>query len=107
MLFGITSAPEQYNHVITNLFSLCPGVASIFDDVIVFGKDKSEHDKNLDLFFKTLIQDGLTANPKKCIFRVNEIEFFGFKISKDRIYPMESKIAAIQAFKPPNNIIVT
>ena len=106
LLFGITSASEQYNHVITNLFSVCPGVASIFDDIIVFGKDKSEHDKNLDLFFKTLIQNGLTANPKKCIFGVNEIEFFGFKISKDRIYPMESKIAAIQAFKRPNNIRV-
>ena len=71
LLFGITLAPEQYNHVITNLFSLCPGVASIFDDIIVFGKDKSEHDKNLDLFFKTLIQNGLTANPKKCIFRLH------------------------------------
>ena len=35
---------------------------------------------------------------------MNEIEFFGFRISKDRIYPTESKIAAIQAFKPPNNI---
>ena len=104
MLSGVTSASEEYNQFITNLFSVCPGVVSIFDDITVFGKDKSEHDKNLDLFFKTLIQNGLTANPKKCIFGANEIQFFGFRISKDGIYPTESKIAAIQAFKPPNNI---
>ena len=104
VLFGVISASEEHNHVITNLFSVCPGVVSIIDDFIVFGKDKSEYDENFDLFFKTLIQNGLTANPKKYIFWVNEIEFFGFRISKDRIYPTESKIAAIQAFKPPNNI---
>ena len=104
LLFGVTSASEEYNHVIKNLFSVCPGVVSIFNDIIVFGKDKSEHDKNLDMFFKTLIQNGPTANPKKCISGVNEIEFFGFRISKDGIYPTESKIAATQAFKPPNNI---
>ena len=103
-MFGVTSASEEYNHIITNLFLVCPGVVSIFDDIIVFGKDKSEHDKNLDIFFKTLIQNGITANPKKCLFGVNEIEFFGFRISKDGIHPTESKTAAIQAFKTPNNI---
>ena len=104
MLFGVISASEEYNHIITNLFSVCPGVVSIFDYIIVFGKDKSKNDENLYIFFKTLIQNSLTANAKKCIFRVDEIEFFGFRISKDGIYPRESKTAANQAFKPPNNI---
>ena len=68
MLFGVISASEEHNHAITNLFSVCPGVVSIIDDFIVFGKDKSEYDENFDLLFKTLIQNGLTANPKKYIF---------------------------------------
>ena len=45
--FGISCAPEMYNKIIQQIFQDLPGVRSIYDDVIVYGSTKQEHDQNL------------------------------------------------------------
>lgn len=64
---------------------------NISDD-ITRGRDKFDHDKNLDLFFQTLIKNGLTTNLKKCVFSVIEIDFFGFKYHKMVYFPWQLKL---------------
>ena len=45
--FGITSAPELFQKRMNTLLSNLKGVLCLMDDVLVYGKDQSEHDKRL------------------------------------------------------------
>ena len=46
LMFGITSAPEVYQHVIQQSLQGCEGVANI-SDIIIHGKNTEEHDRRL------------------------------------------------------------
>ena len=86
LMFGISAAPEN-----------------ISDDIIVFGKDKSEHDKNLHGVLGRLQERGLTLNSEKCMFSVPEITFFGFDISARGIRPNNQSVEAIRNAPTPTN----
>ena len=47
LMFGITSAPEKYQKIVSDVLQGCEGVANIADDVIVHGCGIEQHDKNL------------------------------------------------------------
>ena len=42
-----------------------PGARNITDDIVVFGKNKEDHDKNLREVFKRLSDAGLTLKKSK------------------------------------------
>ncbi len=48
LMFGVSAAPEIYQHVVQQSLQGCPGVQNISDDIIVFGKTQQEHDHNLN-----------------------------------------------------------
>ena len=45
----------------------------------------------------------MSANPAKCELALAEIEFLGFRISKDAIKMSKRKIKAIEMIQPPSN----
>lgn len=49
------------------LEGLC-GVCNISDDIIVFGENYFENDKNLEVVFKRLFERNLILNKDKCEF---------------------------------------
>ena len=100
---GATSAFEEYQHSISQLFRNTQRTKNISDDILVGGIDQADHDKNLAKCFEILSNNNLTANVKKCVFSVEEVTFFGFKISKDGIRPSESKVEAVHTFEEPHN----
>ena len=66
-MFGITSAPEkdQKYKIISDIMRRCNGVANIADDLIVYGYDLKEHDRNLHEVLQRLRDSGLTLNGDK------------------------------------------
>jgi hypothetical protein len=61
------------------------GVANLSDGIIVHAADRTEHDKRLRQTLQRLQDAGLTLNADKCLFRKNEIEFLGHKLSANGI----------------------
>ena len=53
-MFGITSAPEKYQKIVADVIQGCDGVANIADDLIVYGSNPEEHDKNLHTVLQRL-----------------------------------------------------
>jgi len=45
LMFGVNSAPEMFQHTLSELLRDAPGVVNFIDDIIVFGTSKEEHDK--------------------------------------------------------------
>ena len=103
LLFGVSSAPEIYQNEIRKVIQGIPGVANMSDDLVVHGKDKSEHDKRLRQVFERLRRNGLTLNQDKSVFGVDEIEFLGHKLSKGGVDPGLGKIDSVLSFKQPKD----
>ena len=65
---------------------------------MVYGKDVAEHDERLKKVLHTLKERGLTLNKKKCVFRMNEIEFMGHLLSES-----ESRVKALRGAREPTD----
>ena len=105
-MFGITSAPEKYQKIVSDVLQGCEGVAKIADDVIVHvhGCGIEQHDKNLPAVLDHLRQCELTLNARKCQFILPKLTFFGHDLSKNGVAHNEEKVAAVQNAKPPKNV---
>ncbi len=69
--FGITSAPEIFQREMSTLLKDNAGTVAVMDDILVFGRDKEEHDRNLKAVLKSIKISGLKLNKEKCHFLEN------------------------------------
>ena len=102
-MFGIASAPENYQKIVKDVLRDCKGAANIADDVIVHGRGVKEHDENLFAVLNRLKECGLTLNGGKCKFRLPRLTFYGHDLGKQGITPSEEKIDAIVNAQSPKN----
>ena len=101
LMFGISCAPEIYQHIIRMTLQGCPGVQNVSDDIIVYGSTMQEHDQRLKKVLERLKDRGLTLNESKCQYHMREISFLGHNLSEKGISADKSKIEAInQATQP-------
>ena len=103
LMFGIASAPENYQKIVKDVLRDCKGAANIADDVIVHGRGVKEHDENLFAVLNRLKECGLTLNGGKCKFRLPRLTFYGHDLGKQGITPSEEKIDAIVNAQSPKN----
>ena len=101
--FGINAASEIFQESIKELLTGLPGCKNISDDIIVFGKGKYEHDKNLRGVLQRLKDNNLRFNKDKCEFFKSEIRFYGHIFSSIGVKPDPKKVEAIgmQALRRP------
>ena len=74
----ISSAAEVFQNTLSTALEGLQGVWNISDDIIVFGQNQKEHDKNLEKVFKRLEEKNLTMNKDKCELNKTQIEFYGY-----------------------------
>ena len=72
------------------------GCVGIADDVVVYGRDNAEHDKNLLRLIQVAKEEGLVFNSKICAIKTSEIVFFGSVYGKDGIKPYQRNIEDIR-----------
>ena len=101
--FGINAASEIFQETIRELLTSLPGCKNISDDIIVFGKDQEEHNKNLRGVLQRLKENNLRLNKDKCAFSKTEIKFYGHIFSSVDVRPDPKKVKAIHEAQPPQN----
>ena len=104
-LFGITSAPEYFQKKMSAVVDGLQGVLCLIDDILIFGRDKAEHDERLLAALNKIQNAGVTLNAEKCEFWCNQVKFLGHVISKNGVTPDPAKTAAIKEMEAPTNII--
>ena len=104
LFFGVSSAPEKYQKVMTDILRGLKGVINISDDLVCHGKNIQEHDQNLFALLKRLTEKGITLNPDKCSFRMPKLTFFGHSLSSDGVSPTQEKVAALRNATEPTNV---
>jgi hypothetical protein len=74
------------------------------DDVTMSSQSDDEHLRHLKRVFEKCRKLGISLNPKKSLFGLEEGKILGHIISKDGIKIDPSKIKAIQKLEHPRNI---
>ena len=102
--FGISSAPEIFQCHMNKVLSGLQGVLCHVDDILVYGKDSTEHESRLQATLERIREAGITLNESKCCFYQSCVSFLGHVIDKDGISPDPKKTAAILNMTPPSSI---
>ncbi|KAG9394426.1 hypothetical protein J8273_4090 [Carpediemonas membranifera] len=71
------------------------------DDVVVYGRDKTEFLRRLETVLGKLHTRGLRLNAKKCIFAASEIDYLGWTVSADGKRIAEDRLQGIHDLAPP------
>lgn len=101
--FGIVSTPEVFRRTTNQIFEGLPGVSVYIDDILVWGRTKSEHDKHLRATLCAAELAGLTFNAEKCRIGVTKIAFLGDIISLSGIAPNPTIVSSLLEIPPPHN----
>lgn len=100
--YGLNCAPEVFHKRFKEIFKI-DGVEIYIDDILIWGKDKKEHDDRLEQVLKIAQQNNIKFNKNKCKFAMKEIVYMGHKISQNGYSPDNSKIKAITEMSIPKN----
>ncbi|XP_064469689.1 uncharacterized protein LOC135384417 [Ornithodoros turicata] len=82
----------------------CEGTIHYLDDILVFGKNRRDHDNNLRMVLQRLESSLLRLNKKKCIFGVQEVQFLGHRIVNGTLKPSQDTLEAIIEAPSPQTI---
>ena len=75
-----------------------------FDDICVTGENNVEHLRNLEMVLARLKDHGIRLRKEKCAFMKESVEYLGFRISREGLSPLTSKVRAIVEAPPPTDI---
>lgn len=77
LTFGLCSAPEIFQKIMSQLIVGIEGTFCFMDDIIIAGQTEEEHDARLGRVMEILRENNLTLNREKCEFKLRQIDFFG------------------------------
>ena len=99
MSFGLKNAAQTFQRLMDAATQDLPGVFVHLDDVLVVSTTVEEHIEHLRGLCEALKRFGLVS-----IFRVEQLEFLGHKVSRHGLEPLPEKVRAILDFRPPATI---
>ena len=97
---GIKSASEVYK-IINDILHDLNGDLYIIDDVLVFGKDKTEHDARLHAVLNRFHATNII---EKCDFKKSCIKIAGHVLSGNDISPDPDRLTAVLNMAHPTNV---
>ncbi|GJU25947.1 putative reverse transcriptase domain-containing protein [Tanacetum coccineum] len=103
MPFGLTNAPAVFMDLMNLVCKpyLDKFVIVFIDDVLIYSKDKKEHEENLKAILELLKKEKLYAKYSKCEFWISKVQFLGHVIDSRGIHVDPAKIESIKDWASP------
>ena len=102
MPFGLMNAPSTFQRSMTQVLQgLEPFSSCYIDDIVVHSKEWGDHVKHIREVLERLKKSGLTANFKKCVWGVAEIEYLGHRVGKGTVGIPDLRVKALREFSKP------
>ncbi|CAL1586203.1 unnamed protein product [Knipowitschia caucasica] len=103
LIFGVSSASEQYQYEVASALTGIEGVANISDDIIVHAPDHDTHRQRLHAVLERLEKCGLTLNGEKCQFEMDKLVFMGILLTEKGVGPTSERVRALEEAREPEN----
>ena len=99
--YGIKSAPEVFQKRLSQMLEDIEGTEVIMDDILVYGKDKAEHDSRLRKVLDKVQSKNLKLGKSKCKIGLKEVKYIGHIIGQEGLKADSEKIEAITQMQSP------
>jgi hypothetical protein len=83
--FGLHFLPSQFNRMVSHHLRGIPGVIVYIDDIIIASRTYEEHVSAVSEVLRRLTQACMRINKAKCMFGCKEVNYLGFKLSRNGI----------------------
>ena len=104
LFFGPTNSTGIFHHEVTKAFAGLEGCVTIHDNLLVYGRDVTEHNRNMERMLKRAKERGIMLKLAKSTICAAEIQWFGRTFSGAGISADPEKIQHIQKAGKPENI---
>ena len=99
---GLCNSPDIFQEKMNELFAGLDYVRTYIDDLLILSsKSFEDHLQKLDKVLKKLLKAGFKINAEKSFFAQDQLEYLGFKITREGIMPLPDKVQAITNIAPP------
>ncbi|GKA98098.1 putative reverse transcriptase domain-containing protein [Tanacetum coccineum] len=105
MQFGLTNAPAVFMDLMNRVCKLYLDkfVIVFIDDILIYSKNKQEHEEHLKLILELLKKEELYAKFSKCEFWIPKVQFLGHVIDSEGIHVDPAKIESIKDWTSPRS----
>jgi hypothetical protein len=101
---GISTAPDEFHAVMTQLLGDLQYVRIYLDDVLILSQTFDEHLQHIEVVLNRLMEAGVVVHAVKSKFCATSVNYLGYNISSEGKRPIGSKVEAIKRLARPRNI---
>ncbi|GKB40968.1 putative reverse transcriptase domain-containing protein [Tanacetum coccineum] len=106
MPYGLTNAPAVFMDLMNRVCKayLDKIVIVFIDDILIYSKNKKEHEDHLKVILELLKTEELYAKFSKCEFWIPKVQFLGHVIDSQGIHVDPTKIESIKDWASPKTL---
>jgi hypothetical protein len=105
LVFGLKNSASTFQALMDSILDEVglPGIFAYQDDIVIASNSFEETYSKVAKILNILTKYNITLSPSKCSFHKTSINYLGFQVSQNKIFPIQANICKITSFPQPKS----